>query len=95
MDTITAASNHLRSSLFIAVLAALRKVSLISVCEFYNIFQSHDKLGRVVCTPKMIEAPYNLESGAKLQWYEISGVKKSKGELLAAFELYEVNYIII
>ena len=45
-----------------------------------------------MCTPIMVEAPYNLESGAKLQWYEISGVKKSKGELLAAFELYEVSY---
>ncbi|XP_063694280.1 myoferlin-like isoform X6 [Bolinopsis microptera] len=52
---------------------------------------NHDKLGRVVCTPTMINAPYQLESGTHLQWYSIAGVKKSKGELLAAFELYEIG----
>jgi hypothetical protein len=63
--------------------------SSYSIAVYY--FQSHDKLGRVVCKPTMITAPYNLESGTKLQWYEVSGVKNSKGELLAAFELYEVR----
>ena len=63
---------------------------LISLSSSIFHFQNHDKLGRVVCTPTMINAPYQLESGTHLQWYPISGVKKSKGELLAAFELYEV-----
>lgn len=53
--------------------------------------QSHDKLGRVVCKPTMIEAPYTSTTPTRLQWFDIAGVKRSKGELLAALELYEIG----
>ena len=32
-----------------------------------------------------------MDTGTRLAWFEIAGVKRSKGDLLAAFELFEVR----
>ena len=43
----------------------------------------------------MVCKPETFTSGkytcTKLKWYEIGGVKKSKGDLLAAFELFKLG----
>ena len=54
-----------------------------------SLLQSHDKLGRVVCTPTMFTN--GRYSCTKLKWYEIGGVKKSKGDILASFELFKLG----
>ena len=41
-----------------------------------------------------MEGPFDEGTKTRLQWYSIAGVKNAKGELLAAFELFEVCLII-
>ena len=53
--------------------------------------QDHDRLGRVVCKPVVYNS--GTYKCTKLRWYPIGGTKRSKGDLLAAFEMFKLGSI--